>query len=324
MYYTYILQSDRTGKLYIGHTNNLEDRIRRHNSGENMYGLLLTTINFMFAFFYFFRRFTQMFSKVKYNNLESFINAFRATGRYSFSREEAKANLKLSEKALNQALFRYSRKGKITKVRSGFYAILPPEYSQRGMLPVSLFIDDLMKSLDRDYYIALFSAAAYHGAAHQQPMTFYVITKRPALRNLKSDKLSLNFYVKKEWSPDDIVQKKSDAGYIKVSGPELTALDLLTYDFSLGRVFTVLEELVEEMRPDKLLVAAERFPTTTVQRLGYLLDKELDQQHLAKPLKELTNKKSLSKILLMKGEVKSGEVDEDWKVIVNIDLESDL
>lgn len=260
----------------------------------------------------------------QHHNLESFINALRAIGRYSFSREEAKGNLELSEKALNQTLFRYSTKGKIAKVRSGFYAIIPPEYSQRGMLPANLFIDDLMKTLDRDYYVALFSAAAYHGAAHQQPMTFYVITKKPALRNLKSDKLSLNFYVKKEWSPDDIVQKKSDAGYIKVSSPELTALDLLAYDFSLGRVFTVLEELVEEMTPDRLLVTAGRFPTSTIQRLGYLLDKEIDHQHLAKPLKELTKNKSLSKILLMKNEADSGEMDKDWKVIVNIDIESDL
>ncbi len=278
----------------------------------------------LFAFLYVFRRFTQMVNDFKHQNLESFINALRAKGRYSFSREEAKENLELSEKALNQTLFRYSTKGKIAKVRSGFYTIIPPEYSQRGMLPANLFIDDLMKSLGRDYYVAFFSAAAYYGAAHQQPMTFYVITQKPALRNLKSDKLSLNFYVKKEWSPDDIIQKKSDAGYIKVSSPELTALDLMTYDFSLGRVFTVLEELVEEMKPDKLLIAAERFPTATIQRLGYLLDKELNQQHLVKPLKELTKNKSLSKILLMKDEEGSGEMDKDWKVIVNIDIESDL
>ncbi len=265
-----------------------------------------------------------MVHSTQYNNLESFINALRAKGRYSFSREEAKKNLELSEKALNQTLFRYSVKGKIAKVRSGFYAIILPEYAQRGMLPAYLFIVDLMKSLNRDYYVALFSAAAYHGAAHQQPMTFYVITKKPALRNLKNDKLSLNFYVKKDWSRDDIVQKKSDAGYIKVSGPELTALDLLAYNFSLGRVFTVLEELVEEMTPDKLLATAGRFPTATIQRLGYLLDKEIGNRHLAKPLKKLIKNKPLSRVLLMKGEADSGEIDKDWKVIVNIDIESDL
>ncbi len=35
MYYTYILFSETTGKLYIGQTNNLEVRIKRHNAGKN-------------------------------------------------------------------------------------------------------------------------------------------------------------------------------------------------------------------------------------------------------------------------------------------------
>lgn len=37
MYYTYILISESTGKLYIGQTNNLKDRINRHNSGQSEY-----------------------------------------------------------------------------------------------------------------------------------------------------------------------------------------------------------------------------------------------------------------------------------------------
>jgi putative endonuclease len=37
MYYTYILKSSATGKIYIGQTNNLEDRIKRHNSNQNKY-----------------------------------------------------------------------------------------------------------------------------------------------------------------------------------------------------------------------------------------------------------------------------------------------
>jgi putative endonuclease len=33
MYYVYILQSLKTGKLYIGHTDNLARRVEEHNSG---------------------------------------------------------------------------------------------------------------------------------------------------------------------------------------------------------------------------------------------------------------------------------------------------
>ncbi len=35
MYYTYILLSESSGKLYIGQTNDLDDRIRRHNLNLN-------------------------------------------------------------------------------------------------------------------------------------------------------------------------------------------------------------------------------------------------------------------------------------------------
>jgi putative endonuclease len=36
MYYTYIIQSESTGKLYIGQTNNLQARISKHNSDKNI------------------------------------------------------------------------------------------------------------------------------------------------------------------------------------------------------------------------------------------------------------------------------------------------
>ncbi len=34
-YYLYILQSQTTGNLYIGQTNDLDDRVLRHNTGQN-------------------------------------------------------------------------------------------------------------------------------------------------------------------------------------------------------------------------------------------------------------------------------------------------
>jgi putative endonuclease len=35
MYYTYIIKSVKTGKLYIGQTQDLEKRLIRHNTGQN-------------------------------------------------------------------------------------------------------------------------------------------------------------------------------------------------------------------------------------------------------------------------------------------------
>jgi putative endonuclease len=35
MFYTYVIQSDKSRQLYIGQTNDLKDRLLRHNSNRN-------------------------------------------------------------------------------------------------------------------------------------------------------------------------------------------------------------------------------------------------------------------------------------------------
>ncbi len=35
MFHVYILQSESTGRYYTGHTENIEDRLHRHNSNES-------------------------------------------------------------------------------------------------------------------------------------------------------------------------------------------------------------------------------------------------------------------------------------------------
>ena len=37
MYYTYVLQSEKDGSYYIGSTNNIEARLKKHNSGGSKY-----------------------------------------------------------------------------------------------------------------------------------------------------------------------------------------------------------------------------------------------------------------------------------------------
>ena len=262
----------------------------------------------------------------KYRNLEEFVTETRALGRYSFSWDDLKQHFDLSDKALKQALYRLKSKQKIAQIRKEFYAIITPEYSREGMLPVHLFIDDMMKFLGKRYYVGLLSAAALHGAAHQQPMEYYVITEKPALRNIRNNKLRINFFVKKDWSDQDIVSRKTDAGYIRVSSPELTALDLLSYgSFGINRVFTILEELVEEFNAQELTrTAKDYFQKAAVQRLGYLIDKELGNEKLATALKKAIKDQTLYPVPLLRSKDTGGETDQYWKIIKNTEVESDL
>ena len=36
-YFIYILQSERDGSYYVGHTSNLDKRLKRHNEGRSTY-----------------------------------------------------------------------------------------------------------------------------------------------------------------------------------------------------------------------------------------------------------------------------------------------
>jgi predicted transcriptional regulator of viral defense system len=264
-----------------------------------------------------------------YNYLEEYLFKVRSKGRYSVTLTELKAEFDISDKALHQSIFRLKLKNNIAQIRRGFYAIIPPEYSSKGMLPLYLFVDDLMKYLDKKYYVSLYSAAALFGAAHQQPMEYYVMTQKPALRNINSSKINITFFVKSNWDEEDIIEKKTDAGYIKVSSPELTALDLISYNSKIGginRLLTIIQELTEEIKPAEFAKTAKRYKKTAdIQRLGYLIDKELGFDKLANILyKVLKERNYFTVSLSVIQKTPTGEADHKWKIIKNIELESDL
>ena len=262
-----------------------------------------------------------------YNYLEDYLDAVRAEGRYAFTLEELKDKFEITDKALHQNLFRLRTKKKIVQVRQGFYTLLPAEYSNYGIIPSNMFIDDMMLSLNKEYYLGVISAAAIYGAAHQQSMESFVITTKPALRNIKTKKLKINFLIKNEWHKDDIKKVKTDAGYINVSSPELTALDLLYYVDKLGmnRIITILKELIQEIKPAALLKTAKNYPqAAAAQRLGYLLEYELKNEKLSQVIYQTIADKKGTNIPLMPGKNKKGTTNTKWRIINNIKIENDL
>lgn len=231
--------------------------------------------------------------KTRYGYLEDFLVNLRSTGKYAFSLAEVRSKFKQSDEAIKKALQRLKSKGEIALVRNEFYVIVTPEYRSRGVPPPSFFVSDLMKFLNRKYYVALLNAAAYYGAAHQQPQSFSIITIKPSLRNITKENLKINFIVKKDWSEIDIIKRKVDTGYINISSPELTALDLVYYyeqSGGMNRVATILEELSESIKADRLVETASRYvPITAVQRLGFLFDEVLGLKEFSEPLKKYLN-----------------------------------
>ena len=269
----------------------------------------------------------RVIKKNKYSNWDSFLVELQSKGRCTFTFDELRTRFELSEETLLQVVYRYKSKKQVAQIRKVFYAIIPPEYSRQGMLPPYLFIDELMKSLNKQYYVALISAAAIYGAAHQQPMDFFVIAKSPAPRNIRNNKLKITFLSKNYWIQEGIKQQKTNAGYMNVSVPELTALDFFEYThvFGINRIVSVLQELVEEMKASTLVKISRQYTNTAaIQRLGYILEMHLMQEKLADSLWKVLNKRNFFSVALSPQKEKKGEADNRWRVIKNIEIESDL
>ena len=104
---------------------------------------------------------------MNYNYIDNYLTEIQSLGRYSVTLDELKNKFNISEKAILQNLYRLKCKNQLAQVRKEFYVIIPPQYTNRGMVPPTLFISDMMDFLNRDYYVGLLSAAALHGAGHQ-------------------------------------------------------------------------------------------------------------------------------------------------------------
>lgn len=266
----------------------------------------------------------------QYKYLDSFIDEQRANGKYSFTIEGLHHQLGVSENALKKSLQRLKKQGAVVMVRKGFYVVVPPEYRAKGIIPTSFYVNDLMKFLNRDYYVGLLNAAALHGAAHQQPQSYSIITEGVALRAIRNDKVNITFYIKKSWNKKDIIKKKVETGYINVSSPELTALDLVNYHSEVGgfnRVATVIEELRENMQPEKLVESARQYDeVAVVQRLGYLLEYVLEENELSDILYKYLGSIGFYPTLLrpQRKKPKSMVTGNRWKIVPNIEVEADI
>lgn len=275
----------------------------------------------LFAINYVFRSFTQTnLHQLNNYRINEYLDFVLSQGRYTLTLDELKDNFDLSEKAILQKMHRIKSKKRVAQLRKGFYLIITPQYSNIGTLPVVLFIDDLMKHLNREYYLGLFSAAALHGAGHQQPMESQIIIKKPPVRNIKNKKQSLTFFTKSVWDSDRIIQKKTEAGYINVSSPELTAFDLISYHKKVGglnRIIPILEELCEDIKKTKLKSISKEYSLPVVQRLGYIFEL-LDELEFTDILYEsLSTKRAFKVPLSLSHENREGELNKKWNLIIN-------
>ena len=265
---------------------------------------------------------------LKTKPLAAFVEDLQARGRYTFTRAECASGKERSDVALEAALRRLKRRGRIASPRRGFHVLVPVEYREAGCPPASWFIDDLMRYLKQPYYVGLLSAAAIHGAAHQQPMVFQVVTDRPT-RSARAGRVRIAFHMSRKVQSAPVAEVQTETGAMRVSSPEATAFDLVRFAPAAGHlsnVATVLGEIAEKLEPTALANLAHAYPAPDAQRLGYLLE-QIGKFDLAQSLMASLEGRRHRHILLAPGQAHDiglASPDPKWRVIPNVTVEADL
>ena len=203
--------------------------------------------------------------------------------------------------------------------------VVPPEYRAAGSPPASWFIDDLMRHLGQPYYVGLLSAAAIHGAAHQQPLVVQVVTSK-STRPVRVGRVVIRFSMSNRVEQLPATKLNTETGTMRVATSETTAFDLVRYPSAAGHlsnVATVLSELSARLDAATLTAIAPLVRVPDVQRLGYLLE-AVGQGQLAEPLAAWLAKQKPRAVPLHPARAAGVVPDGRWDGRTHVELEPDL
>lgn len=209
--------------------------------------------------------------------LSTYMAGLLSSGQVVFAGHEAAQALGVGRGAFLDAAERLQKRKALVNPRQDFYIVVPPQFASWGAPPPPWYIDALMRHIGEAYYVGLLKAAELHGATHQAVMEFQVITAR-RLAKIRAGRNLIAFYYRKDMKAvaAGVEDRKTDTGTMRVSGPALTALDLLRYPRAAGgldNVATVLSDLAEKIDGQQLADLSGAAERPVVQRLGHLLER---------------------------------------------------
>jgi predicted transcriptional regulator of viral defense system len=254
---------------------------------------------------------------------EGYVDGLVARGRYSFTTGEAVAALGTSGAAARAALRRLAARGRIVMPFRGFHVVVPPEYRRLGCLPPDQFVPQLMEDLRLRYYVALLSAAQYHGAGHHRPQRFQVAVERNR-KPIACGVVEVEFIARKEVADVPTRTLNTPRGPILVSSVEATALDLVGYVNHVGGLdhsAVVIGDLAEQIDGIALVEAAKTAPVSWSQRLGYILEL-VGHEDRTRPLESFVKESARDFVALAPSQpVTQAKRVTRWRLDANVDVD---
>lgn len=252
-----------------------------------------------------------------------------ARGRQWVTTSEAAELLGVSPREVPPIAARWRAKSQAFSPTRGAYVPIPPEFRSWGVVPASHFIDPMMRFLGHPYYVAYLSAAEVHGAAHQRPQVFQVVTSG-RLRSRACGRVRIEFIHSPAAAARPVVATNTPTGMMQVGTPEVTVLDLVAspaHGGGLSNVATVIGEMLDNggLDPGELARIGNTYPTAVRQRTGWmvehvsrLIDHHIDLSSLA------TSVARAERTPLLPSAGREGTADPRWHVIANADIEPDV
>lgn len=267
-------------------------------------------------------------------NLQLYIKDIRKDGRRCFTILDLIEKFHVSNSHARVALHRLLKTGDLISPARGLYVIVPPEHQPHGSIPPQELVPLVMQYLGAHYYVALLSAGLFHGATHQKPARFQVISDRRIKHPSTFGDVVIDYIYKKSVIELPVQDFIVNTGYLKVATSELVALDLLEYPNQAGglnHIVTVFSELVEALDPIKLInLARDTHTEHQLQRIGYILDHidVIDEKNAQLVLYTLASHVQENKpsYLPLASEISKAGYSrcKKWRIIENAEIESDL
>jgi predicted transcriptional regulator of viral defense system len=175
--------------------------------------------------------------------------------------------------AANNVARQLVRKGWLTRVLRGRYALLPPEHGPENLGENNAFA--LAGTVVSPSYIGWWSAAAHHGFTTQVPMVVFVATRRQLLpREIEGTPIQfISLSATKFFGEQSYVVYGRQ---VLVASPAKTLIDCLDRPALAGgatEVARIVERALATVSADEAVETALRFKSKSVmQRLGAIAD----------------------------------------------------
>lgn len=238
--------------------------------------------------------------------------------------QDTATSIGLSYNYLCQALHYLTLTGWVIRLKQGLYSL---SSSAIGVSPLHEF--EIAMALVNPAAISHWSALNYHGLTEQTPRTIFVLTsaksvprtRKKAIEKSSGYVVSNIAYQFVQIKPEyyfGIEEVWINESRIKITDIERTLLDCLMspqYCGGFSEVFYIFENNLATINLEKIIKYALKLDTTTIKRLGYILETLGTNKELLQPL-QLVPIKGFR--LLDPTNARQGKYNKNWMIQVNL------